>query len=354
MDGSVRALTTVTLGLLFAGNAAAGPVRVRIETEAEPRGPFLVSINGRYASLDNGYSRHWKDVLVSAGRRHTIDLGFINPLLNMGVSVSVYHPEYVSESARSRKLPLWIRPVTFPDFRPRAWRTLIAAGESVGSQPGLNAGHVLGHLQAFLRSYLPAVDEDRPDAVPSDAVLRDWLPLFEELRRFAEASPRSPGATAFAPPDPERRAAYERALYAQDLEHRAQIETLLYHARQWLSLPREERRRVRALMDVMRTPREVGEELMTDSDLLELGSFLDRYTVDRAARRQPEESLAWRNPANRVEYRVHVLDPPPGCAYLAITTDVTGVVSADLGDMTDEVHALFCRRSSGSWRYGRP
>jgi hypothetical protein len=50
---------------------------------------------------------------------------------------------------------------------------------------------------------------------------------------------------------------------------------------------------------------------------------------------------------------VHIASPPHECAYLSITADVTGVVTADLGDMVHTVKANFCRRASGEWRYGR-
>ena len=110
---------------------------------------------------------------------------------------------------------------------------------------------------------------------------------------------------------------------------------------------------VRRLMQDMRYPRSVGEDLMTADDRAELGGFLERYGDDRGARREPETSTSWVNPENRVAYRVHVASPPHQCAYLNITVDLTGVVTADLGRMIHTVRANFCRRAPGDWRYGR-
>ena len=92
---------------------------------------------------------------------------------------------------------------------------------------------------------------------------------------------------------------------------------------------------------------------MNEHDLAELGGFLDRYTADRTARRNPQGRVSWTNPETRISYRVAVLDPPSGCAYVSVTTDLTRVVDADLGDMNHEVRARFCQRASGQWRYGR-
>ena len=81
--------------LLYATPAAAGPIRVEIRPDVEPRDPFVVSVTGHYASIHNGNSRHWKDAALRAGTRRFIPLGPVNPLMNMGVSVSVRHPDRI-------------------------------------------------------------------------------------------------------------------------------------------------------------------------------------------------------------------------------------------------------------------
>jgi hypothetical protein len=344
----------ILLALALPCAAAAGPIRVHIETAAEVSEPFLVRVNGHYADFHLGHSSHWKDALLRAGKRRSIGLGPVNPLLNMGVSVTVYHPEYVSEYARSKKTPLLVRPVGFETFRPKAWRDAMASGEGPEAGNAAQAlNHVVGHLQLFLDAYLPALDTAGPDDAASDARLHELLPLFDALAHFAAETAQRVQPTGWVAEKVEEDPAFARAMARQALEQRALLRELLRRTRAWLSVPREERIQVRRLMQAMRYPRSVGEELMTDDDLAALGAFLDRYGDDRSARREPEASTSWINAANRVAYRAHVVSPPHHCAYLSITADVTRVVAADLGDMTHTVRANFCRRSSGEWRYGR-
>jgi hypothetical protein len=345
----MRLLAASALGLLVACPAAAGPIRVRIDAEAEPRDPFLVSVVGHYADLHNGHSRHWKEALVRPGRHQTIGLGPVNPLLNMGVSVAAYHPEYLAARERSRRTPLLVRPVGF-ELRPRSWRSVLDSGGAFANDgPEQGLAQVLAHLRLFLDSYLPALDAAGEG---SAARLHAYLPLFEELARFAEsdaaaARPAEPGRGLAADP------AFARSLAQQDLAQRAEVRELLRRAREWLGLPRETRVVVRGLMASMRYPKSLGEELMTPGDRAELGAFLERHRRDREARREPEAATHWINPGNRVEYRVRILDPPQQCAFLSISVDLTGVVRADLGGMTNEVRASFCQRRPGDWRYGR-
>jgi hypothetical protein len=311
-----------------------------------------VSVIGHYADLHNGHSRHWKDALVRPGRHRTIGLGPVNPLLNMGVSVAAYHPEYLAARERSRRTPLLVRPVGF-ELRPRPWRSVLDSGGAFangGPEQGL--AQVLAHLQLFLDSYLPALDAAGDGSAASEAGLHGYLPLFEELARFAEsdaaaARPAEPGRGIAADP------AFARSLAQQDLAQRAEVRELLRRAREWLGLPRESRVAVRGLMAGMRHPKSLGEELMTPGDRAELGAFLERYRRDREAGREPETATQWTNPENRVEYRVRLLDPPQQCAFVSVAVDLTGVVRADLGAMTNEVRASFCQRRPGDWRYGR-
>jgi hypothetical protein len=351
---TMRTLIASALGLLLASAAAAGPVRVEIETSAELRDPFLVRVTGHYADFHNGYSRHWKDVLVPAGRRRFIGLGPVNLLLNMGVSVSVYHPEYVTERARSRKTPLLVRPVGFETFRPRAWRDVIAAGpDDAASRAEQPLPQALGHLQLFLIAWLPAVDEAGGRAA-SAASLRPYLTRFDEITRFAEEPP--PGVPSFrlAGAGAEQQAAFARSLRTQELKQRAELAELRRRAHAWVSVPAAARKVVRARMKQMRSPRGVDEELFTRRDRERLGAFLDGCAADKATRREPEERISWTDPETRIAYRVSILDPAPRCAYLGITTDLTGIVAADLGEMTRAVKGRFCRRATGEWRYGRP
>ena len=97
------AIGVASLLWALATSAAAGPIRVGIETPDPVTEPFLVRVTGHYANLHNGTSRHWKDALIPAGGRHFVLLGPVNAVLNMGVSVSIYHPAYVTERERSRK-----------------------------------------------------------------------------------------------------------------------------------------------------------------------------------------------------------------------------------------------------------
>ena len=97
-QGGVRIGALVALGLLLlAVPAAAGPVRLEIETVEVPRDPFAVTVTGHYADLHNGTSRTWKRALVPADGPRWLPLGPVNWLLNMGVSLWIYHPEYVAD-----------------------------------------------------------------------------------------------------------------------------------------------------------------------------------------------------------------------------------------------------------------
>lgn len=353
-ERGVRLATVLSLVLLLAAlarPAAAGPVRLEIETAETPRDPFVVTVTGHYADFHNGYSRTWKRALVPAGRAQWLPLGPVNWFLNMGVSLRVFHPEYVSESQRSRKTPLLLRPVFFEPFRPRAWREVMAAWPTnVEKRNEHPLFAVLGHLQGFHHIWLPTMDAE---GVVTDAQMRTYLPFLDELLAFAETAGPVPRGTAMAIDDAEKRRAYERSLASQELEARADTAELVRRAHAWLSVPHSQRVALRTAMDDMGSPKGLGERLMSEHDLAELGAFFDRYAANRAARRDPQERVSWTNPETRITYRVTVLDPPPGCAYVSVTTDLTRVVDADLGDLTHEVRARFCQRPSGEWRYGR-
>jgi hypothetical protein len=354
---AMRLVVCVALGLALAAPAGAGPLRLGIETRETPRDPFLVRVSGHYADFHNGYSRHWKDALVPAGGRRWIALGPVNWLVNMGVSVTVYHPEYESLRERTRQTPLLLWPVRFDSFRPRSWREIMAAGpqravEDASARAEHPLWQALGHLQLFLIAWLPAMDA-AGGTPASDAALLGYLSLFDEMERFVQAADPPPARFASRQASPEKQAAYARSLARQELETRAELAELVRRAHAWLSLSRADRVTMRAYMEHMRTPRGLGERLLGERDLDRLGTFLDRYSADKAARRDPEARVSWSDPDTRISYLVQVLDPPPGCAFLAITTDLTGVAPADLGDMTHRVKATFCRRASGQWRYGR-
>ena len=351
----MRALVATTvLSLLLASTAGAGPIWVGIDTGEElPSDGFLVSISGHYADFHNGRSRRMRDALVPAGDRHWIALGPVNPLLNIGVSVSIYHPEYVSERERSDKTPLLIRPVGFGSFQPRLWREMMQSDrEFSNGGPEVAVPQLVGHLQNFLLHYLPALDAAKADTGARDASLRGYLALFDELFEFSstEAAARFRGSYARrVETDPN----YATSLAKQLLEQRAELRELLRRTRAWLSLSRDERVAMRLLMEDMRYGQFVGERLMKSGDLTHVGSFLERHREDREIHREPEVVTSWTNPETRLEYRVRLQDRPSRCADLGITVDLTRVVSADLGDMTNTVKARFCRQASGEWRYGK-
>jgi hypothetical protein len=350
----MRVAAVLVLGILLAalaGPAAAGPVRLEIQTAEIPRDPFAVTVTGHYADLHNGHSRTWKRALVPAGGPQWLPLGPVNWVLNMGVSMRVYHPEYVAESQRSRKTPLLVRPVFFEPFRPRAWRDVMAEWPTrVTRRNEHPLFAVLGHLQGFHQTWLPVVDAE---GAATDAQLRGYLPFLDELLAFAEAAGPAPRSTTMTFDTAEKLRAFERSLADQERAARADAAELVRRARAWLSVPRAQRVALRSAMEDMRSPKGLGERLMSEHDLAELGAFLDRNAADRAARRDPQERVSWTHPETRITYRVAVLDPPPGCAFVSVTTDLTHVVEADLGDMTQSVKALFCRRAGGEWRYGR-
>lgn len=339
-----------TLLLALARPAAAGPIRVGIETEANETGPFLVRVYGHYADFHNGSSRHWKDALLPGGGRHFVPLGPVNALLNTGVSVSIYHPSYVSEVARSYKTPLLLRPVGFDTFRPRSWQAIMASREEFANGgPEQFLGQALGHLQTFVEGYLPALDSG--DAPPPPDALRRHLPLLREIARFAESDEASERRDRWAKrhTDPE----FVRALARQDLESRALLREWLRRAEAWLSVPREQRVEVRERMRQMRYAKSVGEELLDPSDLAELAALARRDAEDRTAGREREGSTSWTNPETLVSFRASLDDGRRACPTVSLTTELTTLVDADLGDMTKTVTGRLCRDESGRWAFGR-
>ncbi len=348
--GRVRLMAAGIVFLALAGPAAAGPIRVGIETAAPVTEPFLVRVYGHYADFHNGTSRHWKDALVPGGGRHFVPLGPVNALLNMGVSVSIYHPAYVSEYARSHKTPLLLRPVGFDTFRPRSWQAIMASHEEFANGgPEQFLGQALGHLRTFVEGYLPALD-GRDAPTPPDAP-GGHLPLLREIARFAESDQASERRNRWV--ERQTDSEFVRALARQDLESRAELREWLRRAEAWLSVPREQRVEVRERMRQMRYATSVGEELLGPHDLAELAAFVRRDAEDRNEGREPEGSTSWTNPETRVSYRASVDDGRRACPTLSLRTDLTTLVAADLGDMTKTVTGRLCRSESGRWDFGR-
>jgi hypothetical protein len=342
------ALAIVCSVWALAGPASGGPIRLGVETGTRLEEPFLVRITGHYADFHNGHSRHWKTALIPAGGRHFVALGPVNAVLNMGVSVSVYHPAYISERERSRKTPLLIRPVGFETFQPRSWHSVMASGgafENGGPEQFL--GQAFGHVREFVESYLPAVDRSDRWEVP-DSALRRHLPLFREIDRFCdreEARLRRSGG--FRGDDP----AFERALARQDLEMRAELSEWVRRSEAWLSLARAERVEVHRRLEQMSSARSVAEELLTGSDVAEIAAFVERQLADRAEGREPEGAVSWTNPATRISFRAKLRGRPGDCVAVSVTTDLTTLVAADLGDLTHSVRGRLCRGGTGSWEY---
>jgi hypothetical protein len=349
----MRWLPAIALLLALAPPAAAGPIRVEILPDPLPADPFVVSVYGHYASIHNGTSRRWKEVPFRAGSRQFIPLGPVNVLLNMGVSISIYHPQYFGERARSYDMPLLIRPVGFETFRPRTWKSILAAGEGTeNGGPNFLLGQILGQLQGFLLTYLPTMDNAPPDLSASDESLRAHLPLFEELTALAMTEAATKRTDRFYRHGLGSDPGFLRSMEKQEHRMRTEVRNQMHRIREWLSVPRASRVAVRELMQDMRYDKSVGQDLMADSDRAEVSAFLNRYEQDRAAQREPERATSWANPTNHVVYRLRISQPPRTCANVSITADLTGVVTADLGKMTKRIGAKFCRDASGEWRYG--
>ena len=324
----MRWLVIALLGLGLASPLSASLVTVEIDADPDRNAPFVVRLSGSYAGIHDNRSHHWKNVLVESGWRRPIYVGFENPFLNVGVFASIHHPAYLSASARVKHAPHLLWPASFPTFEPRSWRDVMETG--VLPRPDSQISLILAsHLTAFVDLYVPTMDEaGRGDEV---AV---FLPQLEELHRFARA--------------------HDTGRDARDFAAQADADAALRRVREWLSVTPADRMRVRELMEQMRGPKPVGEDLMTDYDFEQLGAFLALHARARERRREPRESTSWTNPENRVEYRVHLRSRPSTCASLSVTADLTRVVEADLGGMTKQVNAQFCQRGNGEWRYGRP
>jgi len=342
---------TIALGLL-AVPAAAGPIRLGVETEAPTAEPFLVRVNGHYFDFHNGRSSHWKDALIPAGGRHFVALGPVNLLVNLGVSVSIHHPAYVAERARSQRTPLLIRPVGFETFHPRSWRSVMEGqGEFANGGPEQFLGQALGHLWLFVADYLPAVDgSERFDV--SDEALRSHLPLLREIVDFAQRDEARQRRIRWVEERSVGNPDFVRSLARQDLESLADLREWLRRAEAWLSLERAQRVAVRRRIDQMQSARRVGAELLSERDLAELGAFVERHAEDEAAGREPEGAIRWTNPATRLSYRAQVSGTLRDCTRVSLTTDLTTLVELDLGDLTHTVVGELCRIAPGRWEYG--
>jgi hypothetical protein len=343
------------LALLHAAPAMAGPIRVEIRPETEPRDPFVVSVTGHYASIHNGNSRRWLEAPLRAGPRRFIPLGPVNALLNVGVSVSVGHPDYIAEYARSHSTPLLVRPVGFETFRPRTWRSYLASGGPLeNGGPSYPLGQILGHFQYFLFVWLPTIDAAGEDLQASEESVRSYVPLFDDLARLAMTDAAAVRPAYLVSRSQHEDPVFMRNLSVSDEKQRAEVRDLLFRIREWVSVPRADRVRIRAMMEAMQNPQRLSEELMSAGDRTRVSSLLDGYAAARDAGREPEIAVSWASAETGVEYRVRVEDPPRACADVGISADLTGVVSADLGEMTDRVKARFCRRTTGEWGFGAP
>jgi hypothetical protein len=341
------------LGLVAASPVVAGPIRLGVEPITPIEGPVLVRVSGHYISIHNGRSHHWKDDFVPAGGRHFIPLGPVNPIINVGVSVRIVHPEIVSDSARSKSTPLLLRPVGFETFEPRTWRDILAKGEArFGDRPETPAGHVVAqanwHLRSILDEYLPALDGEGGSG-ESDAALPDQIALLEEIARYAlDTPPPTPGNPRSV--SPENLESYQRSILEHDLKYRMEIEEGMHRLREWLSLDRDQRRRMHSMLAQIRYAKRVANQLMTEADRQRLGAFIGEVTRKRPRGETAPKHTSWVDPTTQVAYRVHVQSPSGDCVRLSIRADLTGVVSADLGEMSNSVKGRFCRASNGKSR----
>jgi len=336
--------------------AAAGPIRLGVEPIENVSGPALVRVSGHYISIHNGISRHWKDEFIPIGGRHFVPLGAVNPLINVGVSVRIIHPELVSAHARSHSTPLLLRPVGFETFEPRTWRDVMASGESrFGERPNTPAGHVLPqaywHLKSILEEYLPAYDAKPGIDLVGDPIVQQ-LDFFDALVRYALDAPpptfEMPRGTS-----EENRSSYMRSLREQDLTQRVEIEEVLYRLHEWLSLDRAERQRIRRLMDGMQRAQGVADQLMTEADRKRLGDYMNEVETSRVLRQDYQKGKSWSDPATGISYRVRMLDPRGECAKLSISADLTGLVKADLDELIHTVEGRFCREADGTSRFSK-
>jgi hypothetical protein len=355
MRETVLAVLSFILVTTAASTVVAGPIRLGVEPMTSIDGPILVRVSGHYISIHNGNSHHWKDDFIPAGGRHFIPLGPVNPLINVGVSVRIIHPEIVSASARSSSTPLLLRPVGFDTFEPLTWEEILERGETrFGDRPETPAGHVLAqaywHLRSILEEYLPALDDEGGQNESSSA-LPNQLALLERIARHAlDAPPQEMNRPPSLPA--ENLASYRRSLREQDLKFRVELEEALHRLREWLSLDRDQRRLVRSMMQRMQYPQRVADQLMTRADRQRLGEYLAELDTQRALRQAHPKSTSWVDATTRVAYRVRMLKFSGECVRLNVQTDLTLVVPADVGDMTHSVEGRFCRDADGLARFG--
>lgn len=334
--------------------ATAGPIRLGVEPLEGVSGPALVRVSGHYISIHNGISHHWKDDFIPVGGRHFIPLGPVNPLINVGVSVRIIHPELISAHARSHSTPLLLRPVGFETFVPRTWREIMTSGESrFGDRPDTPAGHVLPqaywHLKSILEEYLPAYDADPGADLKGDPIAHQ-LDLFDELVRYALDAPPPIFELPRGMPE-ESRTGYVRSLRERDLKQRVEIAEVLHRLREWLSLDRAKRRHIRSLMDGMQRPQDVADELMTEADRKRVFEYMNEVEASRARRQDYRKGKSWSDPTTGIRYRVRMLEPRGECARLSVSTDLTGLVKADLNNLIHSVEGRFCRDADGTSRF---
>ena len=80
---------------------------------------------------------------------------------------------------------------------------------------------------------------------------------------------------------------------------------------------------------------------------------LAESTARREAGERHHKGATWIDPTTRVSYQVSIVSSSLSCPVLGVTTDLTRVVDADLGEMIHSVKGRFCRGEDGTWRYDR-
>ncbi|MGH7251593.1 MAG: hypothetical protein ACREIK_07015 [Nitrospiraceae bacterium] len=350
----------VVAGVVLSSSIGQAGVEVFIDTGAAPPRAFLALTSISRSDFHLGRSSIVDTRLIASGAPQTIPLSFTNPLVFEAVSVVVYHPEYRSESSRSKEMPFLFKSVTLPRFTPGSWRDIMASGipiQKVGMpDEAVRVMDVQTQLQVFLQWYLLVVDETR-----AREPLETYLALFKDLVAYTKRT--SAGTTYDASTDARLRQSPDYAAVMQREEERTLrlLDTDLREIEAVLSLTVAQRGSLRRLRAHAPTRQGVVDRLMDDADRARLLAFLDAVRRANPPRQDPPATLGWTNVSTGLAFAVtaghwHNVETAPAgevtklCIQTTLTVRLKLEGPARPQDSEKTHDPSFCSRGSQAWQ----
>jgi hypothetical protein len=310
---------------------AAADVSVLIDTRSSSSEQFLVTVYTRHADFHNGYSRVRFEGLVQANRRTRVPIEFY--FTRIGYGVTAYHPDYLLESAVTRK-----RADDLPALSLRHWDAILGGVTSLpvnGPEPTY-AG-IVGHVQLYRDQFLPALD--RAGIMPDPAV----VPRLASLLAKADALTTFPEPANNSQRYDQSRLREQRANVLPDIE-------------KLLASSRSRRLALIAYREAATGPKRLIAALQKEPDYPKLLEFVSSENARKPPGKLPQ-TQSWQNPATglRLTYRIDQWyrqqrdAQSPDCAQGQLTFDGRPIVEGVSGDLVKRVNVDFCRQPDGLW-----